>query len=343
MDRLRGFTLAAMANLRLFANLREIAGTSRIDIPAQTVGGVIVAANEKFGAEFERGVETARVWVNGEEAGLSDSVSERDEVVLLPPVSGGAQPATMAVADLLGFVPLAVLALVVLANLQNQAIWAAALVAIAAFWALDLSTSFATRAKTFAPLAVVTTSAAGALSAHILGGTGYGLSVALAVAIVLSWAVVFSDYRQIDVFSPTLVAALLTGLGTASLVLARASSTPDEKAVDVFLVAVVVGVLLSSLVTRLPPMPFLDPFSISALGAVLAAIGAAVVWNLDVVGYLLVGLGVAVAMLAAGSGLSSMLRTGSVTLTQRPPGVLASLDGAFLAAVIYYPLIKVIL
>jgi molybdopterin synthase sulfur carrier subunit len=342
MDRLRGFTLAAMANLRLFANLREIAGTSRIDIPAQTVGDVIVAANEKFGAEFERGVETAHVWVNGEEAGLSDSVSERDEVVLLPPVSGGAQPATMVVADLLGFVPLAVLALVVLANLQNQAIWAAALVAIAAFWALDLSTSFATRTKTFAPLAVVTSSAAGALTAHILGGAGYSLSVALAVAIVLSWAVVFSDYRQIDVFSPTLVAALLTGLGTASLVLARASFTPDEKAVDVFLVAVVVGALLSSLVTRLPPMPFVDPFSTSAVGALLAAIGAAVVWNLDVVGYLLVGLGVAVAMLA-GSGLSSMLRTESVTLTQRPPGVLASLDSAFLAAVVYYPLIKVIL
>ena len=109
-----------------------------------------------------------------------------------------------------------------------------------------------------------------------------------------------------------------------------------------FLVAVVVAVLLSSLVTRLPPMPFLDPFSTSALGAVLAAIGAAVVWDLDVVGYLLVGLGVAVALMA-GSGLSSMLRTGSVTLTQRPPGVLTSRDGAFVAAAIYFPLIKVIL
>ena len=180
-DRLGGYTLAAMANLRLFANLREIAGTSRIDIPARTVGDVIVAANEKFGAEFERGVETARVWVNGEEAGLADTVTERDEVVLLPPVSGGAQPATMVVADLLGFVPLAVLAVVVLANLQSQAIWAAALVAITAFWALDLNTSFAGRGRTFAPLAVVTTSAAGALAAHILGGAGYGLSVALAV------------------------------------------------------------------------------------------------------------------------------------------------------------------
>ena len=331
-----------MANLRLFANLREIAGTSLIDIPAQTVGDVIVAANEKFGAEFERGVETARVWVNGEEAGLTDTVTERDEVVLLPPVSGGAQPATLVAADLMGFVPLTVLAVAVLANLQSQAIWAAALVAIAAFWALDLNSSFAARARTFAPLAVVTTSAVGALAAHILGGAGYGLSVALAVAVVLSWAVVFSDYRVIDVFSPTLLVALLAGFGTASLVLALSASTPDEKALDVFLVAVVVGILLRSLVTRLPPMPLLDPFSTSALGAVLAAIGAAVVWNLDVVGYLLVGLGVAVALLA-GSGLSSMLRTGSVTLTQCSPGILSSLDGAVLAAAIYYPLIKVIL
>ena len=331
-----------MANLRLFANLREIAGTARIDIPAQTVGDVIVAANEKFGAEFERGVGTARIWVNGEEAGLADTVTERDEVVLLPPVSGGAQPATLVAADLMGFVPLAVLAVVVLANLQSQAIWAAALVAIAAFWALDLNASFAARARTFAPLALVTTSAVAALAAHILGGAGYGLSVALAVAVVLSWAVVFSDYRAIDVFSPTLLAALLAGLGTASLVLARAASTPDEKALDVFLIAVVVGILLRSLVTRLPPVPLLDPFSTSALGAVLAAIGAAVVWNLDVVGYLLVGLGVAVALLA-GSGLSSMLRTGTVTLTQRSPGVLSSLDGAVLAAAIYFPLIKVIL
>ncbi len=35
-----------------------------------TVGGVIDTANEKFGPDFERVVETSRVWVNGEEAAL---------------------------------------------------------------------------------------------------------------------------------------------------------------------------------------------------------------------------------------------------------------------------------
>jgi molybdopterin synthase sulfur carrier subunit len=80
-----------MAKLRLFANLREIAGTSRLDVPSETVGGVIEAASEKFGPDFQRGVETARVWVNGESADMDDEVGEGDEVVLLPPVSGGDQ------------------------------------------------------------------------------------------------------------------------------------------------------------------------------------------------------------------------------------------------------------
>lgn len=331
-----------MAKLRLFANLREIAGTARLEIPADTVSGVIDAANKKFGPDFERGVETSRVWVNGEEAVGADLVGASDEVVLLPPVSGGSQPASVAPADLVGFLPLVLVVVAVLANLQNQEIWAATLVAIAAVWALDLNTSFTARGRVFAPLAVITTSASGALAAHILGGTGYGLTVALAVAVVLGWAIAFPDYRSVDVYSPTLLAGLLAGLATASMVLARSSFSPDAMAVDVFLVAVVAGVTLGSLVSRMPAIPFLDPFSTTAIVAVLGSVAAAAVWDLDVVGYLLVGLGVAVA-LVAGNGLSSMFRTGTVTLTQRPPGILASLDGIVLAAAIYYPLIRVIL
>lgn len=153
---------------------------------------------------------------------------------------------------------------------------------------------------------------------------------------------VFADYRTVDVYAPTLLVSLLAGLATGSMVLSRSSFSPDDSAVDVFLVAVVVGVLLGALVARMPAIPFLDPFSTTAITAVLAAVGAAAFWDLDVAGYLLVGLGVAVA-LVAGHGLSSMLRTGRVTLTERSPGVLTALDGVVLAAAIYYPLIQVIL
>lgn len=331
-----------MAKLRLFANLREIAGTSRLDVPADTVAEAIEVVNDKFGPDFERGVETSRIWVNGEEATMSDTLGETDEMVILPPVSGGSQPATVSVADFAGFLPLLVAVVAVLANFQGQPIWAAAVVAIAAVWAVDMNSAFSSRGRIFAPLAVVTAAACSTLAAHILGPTGYGISVALAVAVVLGWAVAFPPYRDTEVYAPTLLVGLIGGLAAASLVLSRSSFTPDAQAVDVFLVATIAGVGLGALVGRLPALPFLDSFTTTALGSVVATLAAAALWDLDVVGYLLVGLGIAVA-LVAGQGLSSMLRTGRVVLTERPPGLLASLDGVMLAAAIYFPLIRLVL
>ncbi len=331
-----------MAKLRLFANLREIAGTSRLEVPSETVGGVIDAAVEKFGPEFGRTVEVSRVWINGEAAALDDPVSEQDEVVLLPPVSGGNQPtATFSTVDLVGFLPIAIAAVAVVANTQGQAIWAAALVAIAAVWAIDVESVYSARGKQFAGLAVVVTSAGSAMAAHVMGGAGYALSVAIAVAVALGWAVAFPAYRDVDVFSPTLLVSLLVGLGTASLVLARSAHSPEPSAADVFLVAAIAGLLLGALVDRLPSLPMVDSYSVTAIGSVLASVVVALIWDLDIVGYLLVGLGVAVA-LVAGRGFSSMLRTGKVALTLRPPGMLISLDGVVLGAAIYYPLLLLI-
>jgi hypothetical protein len=282
------------------------------------------------------------VWVNGEEAAMDARLTDTDEVVLLPPVSGGSQPSAISAVDLLGFLPLVVIVVAVLANTQGQEIWAASLVALAAAWALDLAAAFRARGRLLAPLSIITSAAAGALSAHILGGAGYGLTVALAVAIVLGWAVAFPDYRQVDVYAPSLLVGFMAGLGTASMVLSRSSFAPDERAVDVFLVSVIAAVVLGALVARMPSIPYLDPYSTTAIVAVLFSVGAAAIWGLDVVGYLLIGLGVAVALIA-GNGLSSMLRIGSVSLTERPPGLLAPMDGVVLAAAIYYPLVSVIL
>lgn len=331
-----------MAKLRLFANLREIAGTSRLDVPAETIGDVVTTVNSKFGPDFERGMETARIWLNGEEAEITDEVTDDDEVVILPPVSGGSQPATVVPADLLGFLALVVAVVAIGANFGDQPIWAAALVALTAVWALDINGAFAARGRAFAPMAVITAGAASTLTAHILGPTGFGLAVALAVASVLGWAVAFPVYRQVEVFAPTLLVGLLAALGSASLILARSSFTPDPRAVDVFLVAAIAGVALGALVSRLPALPFLDRFTTTAIGSVVGAMAAAAIWDLDVVGYLLVGLGIAVA-LVAGQGLSSMLRTGGVMLTERPPGYLPLMDGVVLAAAIYFPLIRLVL
>lgn len=331
-----------MAKLRLFASLREIAGISTVEIEAGTVADLVGSAGARFGPDFARGAESSRVWLNGREATMSDPLTDRDEVVLLPPVSGGSTRTAIAPGDLLGFLPVVVVVVLALASTQAQEFWAAGLVAVIAVWALDIESAFRARGRLFAPLAVIATAAAGALAAHIMGGGGYGMTVALAVAITLGWAVAFTRYRQVDAFSPTLLVALLAGLASASLVLVRSDFSPDELAVRVFLAAVVVGVGLGALVARFPALPFLDPFSTTAISAVLAAVAAAAIWDLDVVGYLLVGLGLAVA-LVAGLGFSSMLRTGRVALTERPPGILASVDGVVLAAAVFYPLIRLVI
>ena len=78
-----------MATLRLFAQIREAAGTGSAEIEGQTVAEIVSAATARFGADFEALVPTCRIWVDGEPALETDVVAADAEVALLPPVSGG--------------------------------------------------------------------------------------------------------------------------------------------------------------------------------------------------------------------------------------------------------------
>ena len=108
----------AEVKLKLFANLRETAGTSEIQVSGENVRDVLLSVSEKFpGLKqliFETGVcETKtgktktcedeakspslcgniNVLINGNNIrhlkGLDTPLSEADEVAVLPPVSGG--------------------------------------------------------------------------------------------------------------------------------------------------------------------------------------------------------------------------------------------------------------
>jgi MoaD family protein len=78
-----------MATLRLFASVREAAGTGTDTVDGATVGEVLDTAVDRYGAEFARLLTTSKVWVNGEPADRHTSVDPTDEVAVLPPVSGG--------------------------------------------------------------------------------------------------------------------------------------------------------------------------------------------------------------------------------------------------------------
>jgi MoaD family protein len=80
--------------LRLFASAREAAGrgADEYDVAVTpTVGAVLDAAGSAYGPTFTAVLETARVWVNGDEpaAGRATKLVDGDEVAVLPPVSGG--------------------------------------------------------------------------------------------------------------------------------------------------------------------------------------------------------------------------------------------------------------
>ncbi len=78
-----------MATLRLFAAVREAAGTGTDQVDGSTVGAVLDAAVDRYGDGFARLLPTSKVWVNGEPAGRGTQVNPEDEVAVLPPVSGG--------------------------------------------------------------------------------------------------------------------------------------------------------------------------------------------------------------------------------------------------------------
>ena len=53
------------------------------------MGEVLDEARARYGEGFTRILEGCRVWRNGEPADDGDPVDDRDEVAVLPPVSGG--------------------------------------------------------------------------------------------------------------------------------------------------------------------------------------------------------------------------------------------------------------
>ncbi len=78
-----------MATLLLFAAARDAAGCRSVVIEADTVGAILDEAVHRFGDHFAAVLAHSKVWVDGEPASRSESVTSTSEVAVLPPVSGG--------------------------------------------------------------------------------------------------------------------------------------------------------------------------------------------------------------------------------------------------------------
>ena len=75
--------------VRLFAALRELAGSSSVSAEGATVGEVVEALSARYGERFAAIARVGSAVLEGERADPATPVSEGQELALLPPVSGG--------------------------------------------------------------------------------------------------------------------------------------------------------------------------------------------------------------------------------------------------------------
>ena len=92
-----------MANVtvKLFANLRELAGTRELEMKASTVEELLKKLIEKFGSSFEKELFVSEnrirdeylLLVNGKNYefldGRKTKLKDNDVIAILPPVGGG--------------------------------------------------------------------------------------------------------------------------------------------------------------------------------------------------------------------------------------------------------------
>ena len=76
-------------HVRLFAALRELAGTGSLEATGRTAGDVADALGEAYGERFAKIAAVSTIVVNGERADRATAIADGDEVAILPPVSGG--------------------------------------------------------------------------------------------------------------------------------------------------------------------------------------------------------------------------------------------------------------
>ncbi|MBW3657001.1 MAG: MoaD/ThiS family protein [Actinobacteria bacterium] len=81
-----------MSQVRLFAALRDAAGTGRLTSDAPDVPTLLDELRGRFGEPFTSRLEVATVIVDGEPVDRAErrALSPASEVALLPPFSGGA-------------------------------------------------------------------------------------------------------------------------------------------------------------------------------------------------------------------------------------------------------------
>jgi molybdopterin converting factor small subunit len=340
-----------MARLRLFAGLRQAAGTGHAEFAGDSVDEVLRTASAAYGSDFERGLMTANVWVNGEPATGATSVDEDDEVAVLPPVSGGtveglnpghehedlAVDAPVMQTPLL---PLLAWAVLLAANIGSSKWFAVVLVGVAGAWVWDAFDEAARRRAGLVRWPTLATIVGAVGATWTWSSEGLGVAVALGVLVVLAWAVLTPSMHTVDSAGGTLLATVVVTVATGSLVLVRLGAHGQSR-ITAFLVMVLVANVVMWLRLGSEDTGFLDPHTAAAIAALIIGVVTGVVWETSLLAMVIASAAVAAAFMA-GRAFGSALRTGDLFLLETLPGFFVPLDAALLAAPLYWAVLAMV-
>ncbi len=323
-----------MPTLRLFANLREAAGASQVDVAGDTVGEVIDAASDEFGDAFRRGLASAKVWVNGDPADAGTEVTPSDEIALIPPVSGGATATASTQVPIEPIAVLALLAGLVVANLMSLQWFTFAVVAAGIAWIWDLRDVVRSRGIAASAIPGSLAVALAANGVYGWGESGFAGGLALGVMLILAWSVIDGRLRTLDSVAIGTMLGVVGALGAGGITYVRLRDTGE---VSFFVAVVGLAAFASWIVQRFAPdVAGLDP-NLAGLvvtlivGTLLGLFTEIFTTPVALLASVFIGLG-----LVGGRTLGSIVRWGPVMHTQRAPGMLTVLDGFVVAAAAYF-------
>jgi molybdopterin synthase sulfur carrier subunit len=315
-----------MARLRLFAVLREAAGTGSAEVPGETVSEVVANATARFGPNFARALLTAQTWVNGERAGPATQVHDDDEVALIPPVSGGTtvvrSPAGLEVVLLA-----AVTAFLFVGNALSPQWFAVAVVLTGLLWGYDIAGAAERRGLGVGAVPIILSVTAGTLASYRFGHTGLAAATVGAVLLAMVWSVLTPHLRPIESIATGALLSAMGAFGAGALMVLRLRSEAETTS---FLLVAAVAILASWVAASTDLAP-VDPLTTAVLAALGAGVLAGAVWSEDL-WPTVVAAAAAAAGLVAGRNVGSLARFGGFYLTGATQGSLVHLDGMIPAA-----------
>lgn len=313
-----------------------MAGSGEIAVEAATVGEAIEKVTDRFGPGFAARLERSRVWLNGDEAEPSSPVGPLDEIAILPPVSGGAGPATLSAPGVA--TGIAGLAVLILNQTGGEAGWAALVVGLLGLWIADVAVTVADRGRIFPSGPALVSTIGAVFLTHRWGLAGVAAGLVVAIIAPMAWAVLSDSTRMLSILGPMTLVGVMAASAAGSLVIAHRLSGFGVEGIQTITAGLIAGTAAGALGSRIQS-PLGDPIMAIGIVTLLGTVLAAFVFGVDVFTFTVVAAVLALAAVV-GRGLGSIIRTGRTGLLESAAGLLTPLDGAVLASAIFLPVFR---